>query len=152
MQQFEEIHQYLPNILGLGGILVSLMLGTIIETNIHFSGKKVNKWLKAMPIVTGMVFAIICGVYLFHSTSANEQAFENNVKQKYAVDEVYIHYNGNHVTVENTEVQSVYVSKDGSIYEFYVTQDKTTWEPTLTPAPVEDTTVKQWEQPEAPKR
>lgn len=96
--------------------------------------------------------ASICFVYFFNGTSANAQAFENNVKQKYAVDEVYIEYNENHVTVENPEVQSVYVSKDGSTYEFYVTQNKTTWEPTLVPALVKDITVKQWEQPEAPKR
>lgn len=68
--------------------------------------------------------------------SNNEKSLVTNVQTKYDVDEVILHGIDVSVDAEQEDAQNVIVKVDDKTYTFHLTQDRETWEPTLTNPPV----------------
>lgn len=67
---------------------------------------------------------------------SNAKALVSNIEQKYDVDEVQLRAFDTVTDPYQTSSQKVNVKVDGNTYLFYLTQDRNTWEPTLTDPPV----------------
>lgn len=130
--QFEEIHKEITGLYTVV-LIFSIPAGAFLADKL--SKSTLRPWVKYgfLSIGPALLIAALCVAGLIHTDSSNKQAFENNLKQKYGIEKVYLSFDGKSVSPTATEVQSVFVKIDGAIHEFYVSQDQNTWEPTLTP-------------------
>lgn len=90
----------------------------------------------------GVVAALLCGVIFLagsvftyyqgiETRKSNNAALVSNLQQKYDVDEVLLEDLDTKVVSEKEGKQKINVVSDGVTYTFLLTQDKNTWEPTL---------------------
>lgn len=148
--EFQEILAYKPTIVSTVALL-ALLVGAGLATYYYYlftSFKKGDEDPKdfPFPIITlayaaGVFFVISSIAFIMTSNlySANEESLASNIKQKYNVDEVIFDnvnetYEGDAVDTlpRLSAAQSVKVVRDGITYRLILTQDKSTWEPTLT--------------------
>lgn len=79
-----------------------------------------------------LVFSFVSMSHNSNMWDKNDEALVSNIEKKYDVDEVVLSSVDVGVVAEKEKPQNVNVVVDGKTYTFYLSQNKDTWEPTLT--------------------
>lgn len=91
-------------------------------------------------LVTGIIAIVFCSVLALFKAGEiendNKAALISNVEQKYEVDDIRLEAFGTVTYPEIIKEQKIHVTVDGETYLFYLTQNKETWEPTLSDPPI----------------
>lgn len=112
----------------------------IISSVLAFRGSETDEIepnKKAGFVVLGigaflLVFSFVSMSHNSNMWDKNDEALVSNIEKKYDVDEVVLSSVDVGVVAEKEKPQNVNVVVDGKTYAFYLSQDKDTWEPTLT--------------------
>lgn len=122
------------------------MLGAVLLAAILIQGLGVIRGQtnhRGKIIFCGMCAGVVVLALLISSGLAkaekistdNRAALISNIQQKYDVDEVKLEVYETQTRPETVENQKIHVIVDEELYMFYLSQDKNTWEPTLSDPP-----------------
>lgn len=135
--EFNDLHSNYPlMMLGVAGIIVvSLALGIFVL--FFLSEKGVRDRIAGLIAVSVTALVFMSGSYMSHTQNLQREAdFRMNIQQKYDVDEVLMEFQNDYVRIHQDESQKIYVLVDDKTYLFNLTQNKKTWEPTLSDPPI----------------
>lgn len=120
---------------------ISVIAGAFLALLALFGHHARDKGSNSLRIVfaASSVVLVITGLALVSTsnnlTDSNREALVSNIEQKYDVDEVVLSGVDVSTQSDRASAQPVNIVVDGSTYTFHLTQDKNTWEPTLTNPP-----------------
>lgn len=136
--EFNNLHSnYGWIILGQMAIILFTAFLLAAVTYILLDKMRAHMKLRAAGSVCAVMAVIVTGSYIcgeFEESLIED--FRANIQQKYDVDEVLMEFQGETVSIRSEESQNLYVRIDDKTYLFNLTQDDTTWEPTLADPPI----------------